>query len=67
MSYGADLVGLFRQAAIYADRMLNGEKPSDLPVQLPTRYELVVNLNTAKTFGLDLPASLLAGADEVIE
>ena len=66
MSYGVDLVGLFRQAAVYADRMLKGEKPADLPVQLPTKYELVVNLKTAKTLDLDVPASLFATADEVI-
>jgi putative tryptophan/tyrosine transport system substrate-binding protein len=67
MSYGVDLIELFRQAAIYADRILRGEKPGDLPVQLPSRFELVVNLRTAKTLGLDMPASLLGTADEVIE
>jgi putative tryptophan/tyrosine transport system substrate-binding protein len=67
MSYGVDLIGLFRQAAVYADRMLKGEKPADLPVQLPTKYELVINLKTTKTLSLDVPVSLLATADEVIE
>jgi putative tryptophan/tyrosine transport system substrate-binding protein len=67
LSYGPDVVDLWRRAATYVDRILRGEKPGDLPVQLPTKFEMVVNLKTAKALGVTVPPSILLRADEVIE
>jgi putative ABC transport system substrate-binding protein len=67
MSYGFDVPEMYRRSATYVDRILRGESPGDLPVQAPTKFELIINLKTAKALGLTVPSSIFAAADEVID
>jgi putative tryptophan/tyrosine transport system substrate-binding protein len=67
ISYGIDETDSFRRVAVYVDKILRGTKPADLPLELPTKFELVINLKTAKTLGIEIPSNLLALADEVLE
>jgi putative ABC transport system substrate-binding protein len=67
ISYGPDTIDQYRSAARYVDRILKGEKPGDLPIQAPTKYELVINLKTAKILGLTMPSTVMARADEIID